>query len=111
MRRGSQIIDSGVNSPEADQNFRSMGVIGPEKEYAGIVGINRANTPVKKTFRMTGEFSETGKVYVYIYNENELNIGQDGFVSYNQVIDASLKDQISFSVPGNTMVILSSKEL
>ena len=111
MRRGSQILDSGVNDPEIDQTFRSMGVIGPNQAYAGMVGINRANTPVEKTFRMTGEFSETGKVYVYIYNENELNIGQDGFVSYNKAIDASLKDQISMSVPGNSMVILSSKEL
>ncbi len=111
MRRGSTIIDSGINDPEIDQSFRSMGVIGPNQDYAGIVAINRDGKPVTKTFRLANEFKDSGKVYVYIYNENELKIGQDGFVNYNQVLDASLKDQIEISVPNSSMVILSSKEL
>ena len=111
MRKGSRILDSGINDPEIDKNFRSMGVIGPNKDFAGIVAINRDMQPVTKTFRMAEDFNDSGKVYVYIYNEGELKLGDDGFVKENQVLEISLKDQIEFSVPQNSMVILSSKEL
>ena len=111
MRKGSRILDSGVNDPEIDKNFRSMGVIGPNQEYAGIVAINRDVQPVAKTFRLAEDFTDSNKVYVYIYNENELKLGDDGFVMENQVLDISLKNQVEISVPNNSMVILSSKEL
>ena len=111
MRKGSKIMDYPANDPEIDNTFRSMGVIGPEEAFAGIVAVNRGMLPVTKTFRMAHDFKDSGKVYVYIYNENELQLGDDGFVKANQVLDYSLKDQIEVSVPASTMVILSSKEL
>ena len=111
MKRGSKIIDSKANDPSIDQSFRSMGVIGPDNAYAGVVAINRSLQPVTKTFRIADEFNDSNKIYVYIYNENELNIGEDGFVKENQIIEGSLKDQIEITVPLSSMVILSSKEL
>ena len=111
MRRGSQIIDSGVNDPSVISNFRSLGVIGPNQEYAGIAMVNRATLPVTRTFRIAKEFNDSNKVYVYIYNESELKIGDDGFVKENLVLDASLKDVIEMEVPANSLVVLSSKEL
>ena len=111
MRKGSRIIDSGLNSPEVNKEFRSMGVIGPNDSYAGVVAINRSLAPVTRTFRIGEEFQDSGKVYVYIYNENELKLGEDGFVKENMVLDASLKDKIEIEVPLASMVILSSKEL
>ena len=45
------------------------------------------------------------------YNENELKLGDDGFVKENAVLEMSLKDQMEINIPGSTMVILSSKEL
>ena len=111
MRKGSQILDSGLNDPSIDENFRSMGVIGPDQEYAGVVAINRDYKPVTKTFRVPEQFSDSGKIYVYIYNDAELKLGEDGFVKENMVLDGSLHDQIEIEVPGDTMVILSSKEL
>ena len=104
-------MDYPANDPEVDYTFRSMGVIGPEDSYAGVVAINRNMLPVTKTFRITEEFADSNKIYVYIYNENELQLGDDGFVKENKIIDGSLRDQIEISVPANTMVILSSKEL
>ena len=111
MRKGSQIIDSGVNDPKYDKNFRSMGVIGPNNEFAGVVAINRDAKDLTKTFRIAEDFNDSGKVYVYIYNEHSLQIGEDGFVKYNKVMEMSLKDQIEMTIPNDTMVILSSKEL
>ena len=111
MRRGSQIISNDANNPEVDKTFRSMGVIGPNNDYAGVVAINRGTSPAKKTFRIAEEFNDSGKVYLYVYNESQLRIGDDGFVKENEVLELSLKDQIEFEVPANTMVILSSKEL
>ena len=111
MRKGSKIIDSGLNSPEINKEFRSMGVIGPNNNYAGVVAINRSMKPLTKTFRINEEFKDSGKVYVYIYNENELKLGEDGFVKANMILDASLNDKIEIEVPISSMVILSSKEL
>ena len=115
MRKGSKIIDNPANDPEVDNTFRSMAVVGESNTYAGIVAINRGMQPVTKTFRVAEEFLENAttpnKVYVYIYNEADLKIGEDGFVKENQVLDLSLKDEIEISVPQNSMVILSSKEL
>ena len=115
MRKGSKIIDTDANDPEIDNTFRSMGVVGPNNTYAGVVAVNRGMQPVTKTFRLSKEFLNNAatpdKVYVYIYNESELKIGEDGFVKENQVLDLSLADQIEMVVPNNSMVILSSKEL
>ena len=111
MRSGSQVIDSGANDPKYDEYFRSMGIIGPNNDYAGVVAINRNIKAVTKTFRIAEDFNDSGKVYVYIYNENELKLGDDGFVKENKVMELSLKDQIEISIPSDTMVILSSKEL
>ena len=111
MRKGSKVIDSPYNDPEIDKNFRSMGIIGPDDSYAGIVAINRSMSAVTKTFRIAEDYQDSEKIYVYIYNENELKLGEDGFVRANLVLDATLKDQVEFSIPGNSMVILSSKEL
>ena len=111
MRKGSKIISTDANDPELDNSFRSMGVIGPDQSFAGVVAINRAIAPVTKTFRIAEQFNDSNKVYIYLYNENELKIGEDGFVKENQIIEASLKDQIEISIPGNTLAILSSKEL
>ena len=88
-----------------------MGVIGPDQSYAGVVAINRDVQPVTKTFRIADEFNDSNKVFVYIYNENELQIGEDGFVKENKVIEASLKDRVEIEIPANTLAILSSKEL
>ena len=111
MQRGSKIIDSGINDPNIDKDFRSMAVIGPNKSYAGIVAINRAGTDVKKTFKINSEFNDSEKIYVYIYNSSELKLGDDGFVKENMVLDASLTKTIEIEVPNGSMVVLSSKEL
>ena len=111
MRKGSKVIDSGLNNPETDNKFRSMGIIGPNASYAGVVAINRDGLPVTKTFRIADNFSESGKVYLYVYNEGELKLGEDGFVRENKVLDASLKNQVEVEVPASSMVILSTKEL
>jgi hypothetical protein len=111
MRRGGKIIDSGVNIPELDKSFRSMGVIGPNNEFAGVVAINRDVRAAEKTFRIDEDFTDSNKIYVYIYNENQLVIGDDGFVKPNSVVEGSLKNIIKINVPANSMVILSSKEL
>ena len=111
MQRGSKIIDSGLNNPSVDKEFRSMGVIGPQREYAGVVAVNRSSKELTKSFRITSEFHDSNKVYVYIYNQNELKLGEDGFVKENMVIDATLTDEIEINVPSASMVILSSKEL
>ena len=111
MRRGSKIMDYPCNDPEIDNSFRTMAVIGENASSAGIVAINRGMMPVTKKFRIGDDFSDSNKTYVYIYNENELQIGDDGFVKPNQEIGIGLKNEIEISVPQNSFIILSSREL
>ena len=111
MRKDSKIIDSGANSPEASPSFRSLAVIGPNQEYAGIAAVNRDAFPITKTFRIADEFKDSGKIYVYVYNEQQLKLGDDGFVKPNEIIDASLKDTIQMEIPNDSLLVLSSKEL
>ena len=111
MKRGSKVIDSGINNPSIDKDFRSMGIIGPNEAYAGVVAINRGMQDVTKTFKINSNFSDSGKVYVYIYNQNELKLGEDGFVKENQILDASLTSELEITIPNGSMVILSSEEL
>ena len=111
MRKGSKVIDSGYNDPKFSQNFRSMGVIGPDEEFAGVVAVNRDMFPITKTFRIAENFNDSGKTYVYIYNDTDLKLGEDGFVRPSQILEMSLKDQIELTIPNDSMVILSSKEL
>ena len=73
--------------------------------------MNRGMTPVTKTFKIAEEFNDSNKIYLYLYNENELQIGEDGFVKENAVYELSLKDAVELEIPQNTMAILSSKEL
>ena len=111
MRRGSKILDYPANDPTIDSTFRSMGVIGPNNDFAGVVAVNRGIGSVEKSFRIAEDFTDSNKVYAYFYNENELKLGEDGFVRPNQVLDASLKDEIKLTIPAATLVVLSSKEL
>jgi len=111
MRRGSKIIDSGFNDPSVEKDFRSLGVIGPNNSYAGVVAVNRGAKPVVRTFTLDEKFTDSEKVYVYLYNQTDLQLGQDGFVRYNEVINASIKNTIEIEVPGDTLLVLSSKEL
>lgn len=111
MRRGSKILDSGFNAPDVDENFRSLAVLGPNNDYAGVVAVNRDSFPMKRSFMIDQEFKDSEKVYVYLYNSEDLQIGQDGFVKYNQILDTSLTKKIEIEIPGDTLLILSSKEL
>ena len=54
---------------------------------------------------------DSGKIYVYVYNEQQLKLGDDGFVKPNEIIDASLKETIQMEIPNDSLLVLSSKEL
>lgn len=111
MRRGSKIIDSGANHPDVNKNFRSLAVIGENADYAGIVAVNRDAFATKKSFRIAEEFKDSNKVYVYIYNAEDLKLGEDGFVKYNQILDTSLSNKLEIEIPADSLLVLSSKEL
>ena len=111
MRKGSKIIDTAANDPEVDNSFRSMAVVGPNGSYAGVVAVNRGMQPVTKSFRITEDFDDVKKLYLYIYNEAELQIGDDGFVKENEIIEYSLKDGVELTIPQNSMAVISTKEL
>ena len=55
--------------------------------------------------KIADDFNDSGKIYVYIYNDSQLQLGTDGFVKANQVLDASLKEQIELNIPNDTKAV------
>lgn len=112
LQRGAKVYDSGVNDPEFDDSFRSMAVLGANDEYSGVVAVNRALTPVTKTFQINKELSEDqNKIYVYYYNDKDLKLGEDGYVIPNLQIDGALNREVTIEIPAGSVVVLSSKVL
>lgn len=94
-----------------DENFRAVASIAGDKKSGGIIAINRAMTSVEKTFRIEDKIDADGKLYVYIFNEGNLKLGGDGYVSPNAVVYGSLNDEITLTIPAGSFAVISSKAL
>lgn len=109
MTRGS-VIYKGTYSE--NDKFRTLAVTSQDHERAGFVAVNRDTQPITKTFCLQQPVNNVqGKLYVYVFNEKSLCLDEDGFVTYNAVIDGSINDQITLEVPANSVVIVSNVAL
>lgn len=112
LRPGSKIFDTGFNSPDVDPNFRSIGVVGKDNDYAGIVAVNRGMSAVNKTYYFKDKIDTTDdKLNVYIFNSESLRLGEDGFVIPNETIEVNINTPINISVPSASVMILSTRGL
>lgn len=108
LDRGARIYKSDYD----DASFRTIASIDPDGKNGGIVAVNRHKEAITKSFRIEKKIdNEDGKIYVYVFNETNLRIGADGFVTYNAVIDGSLNDETKIDIPANSMVVLSTRRL
>lgn len=97
-------------SSDNEQTFRSIATINHTGDRGGIVAVNAGLKPVQKTFQITEEV-KGDKVYVYVFNADSYRLGEDGYIVPNYVIDASLNDQLTMTIPNSTAVILSNVRL
>lgn len=110
FKKENRIYASNINDENLEETFRSVATINHEKNQAGIVAVNAGVKSVEKTFRID-EKIQGDKVYVYIFNANEYRLGEDGYIVPNYVLDASLNDNISITIPKTTALILSTERL
>lgn len=96
---------------ELEEGFRTLGVVSKDKKNGGFIGINRTIQPIKKTFIMDSKVEHDNKLYVYIFNEQYLRLGSDGFVVENFVIDGSINNKTEIEIPANSMVVVSTRRL
>ena len=100
------------SSNSKEDAFRTIASIDKDGQNGGIVAINRNKQPVTKKFVIDKKInSEENKIYVYFFNETNLRIGDDGFVTYNTVIDGSLNDVLEVEIPANSLVVVSTRRL
>ena len=88
-----------------NNNFISGGADGNIKFWENI------NKNEYKCIQEFGEHKDKVRNLVLLKDDYLCSASDDGFVKENQVLEVSLHDQIEISVPQNSMVILSSKEL
>lgn len=97
---------------EANEKFRTLAVVSEDRTQAGFVAVNRDSKAVTKTFCLKEKVtSADNKLYVYIYNEKSLRLDENGFVTYNYVLDGSINDRLQIEIPAGSVVFVSNTML
>ena len=90
---------------------RVLSTVSADRTQGGYCVVNSNSRSVTGSFVIEEEVKGSGKLYVYVYNEESLKIGEDGFVVPNYVIDGSLNKKTEITVPGMSFVVVSSERL
>ena len=80
-------------------------------QFGGVIAVNRGTSEVAKTFRIDEKIEGSGKLYVYIFNEKNLRLGEDGFVVPSVVSDGSLNENFEITLPAGSVAFISSERL
>lgn len=110
LSEGNRIYQATTAGESND--FRALATVNKTGTSGGIVAVNRGLTSVTKNFCL-GETvnSQSNKLYIYIFNELNLRLGEDGFVVPNYTIEGSINNITSVEIPANSMVIISTEIL
>lgn len=110
LRPQNKILSATV--AEQNASFRAIATVSADGKHGGFVAINRDKQAVTKTFYWNKDYEFSGdKLYVYVYSEKQLRLGEDGFVVPNRVIYATLSDRLTIEIPAGSMVVVSDREL
>ena len=100
------------STKESSESIRTLATVTKDGLNGGFVAVNRAKEAVTKSFCLQTEVkNDSNKLFVYIFNEQNLRLGSDGFVVPNLVAEGNINDVITMEIPANSMVIVSSVEL
>jgi hypothetical protein len=111
FRSNNYVYSTLTNNVELDNTFRSLATVSKDKKEGGLIAVNRGIYPVSKTFAIEEKIIDADEIYLYMYNERSLKLGEDGYVVPNQVISGSLNKKITLEIPANTLVVMSTKRL
>ena len=110
MKKGNIIYSTPNNTINKENTFRSIATRNHEGTQGGIVAINAGLKPVERTFRIEDKISGD-KLYIYVFNANSYRLDGDGYIIPNYVIDGSLNDELTITVPNSTAVFISNERL
>ena len=110
FKKGNIIYNTATNTENKENTFRAIATRSHDGEQGGIVAVNAGLKPVEKTFQLS-ESVKGDKLYVYVFNANSYRLDADGYIIPNYVIDGSLNDEISLTIPNSTAVFISNERL
>ncbi|MCR4725919.1 MAG: hypothetical protein K5753_01705 [Clostridia bacterium] len=107
FRPGNTIYRS---SSGAD-GVRTLATVSADRKKGGFVAVNSTRFPVTEEFALEEPVEGSGKLYIYVYSQNTLKLGADGFVVPNYVIDGSLNAKTKIEIPASAVVFVSSERI
>jgi len=107
FRPGNVIYDAG-NLPKG---VRVLATVSSDRVKGGYCVVNSNSKAVKGDFVLEENVKGSGKLYIYVYNKENLKVGEDGFVVPNYIVDGSLNNKTEITIPGKSFVIVSSERL
>ena len=108
LRPGNTVYGA-KNLPDG---VRAIATTNADRTEGGIVVVNNSKTKTKQTVVLEETINNAdSKLYVYIYDESHLLIGEDGFVVPNYEINGSLNKTLTFEIPAYAMVVVSTQRI
>lgn len=105
--KGSRIY-SGMN--EEIEGFRMIAGVSKDGNSAGVVAVNRTDEAVIKSFVFEDEL-KSDELYVYIFSEKHLLLGEDGYIIPNTVIQGNFNSVTEFEVPAGASVFITNHRI
>lgn len=111
-RRHNVIFDAGKNDSKKHSTLRSLATMSNDRTLAGVMFCNTDVVEEQKIqFCLDQHYLNDEKLYVYMFNEKSVLIGEDGFIKPNYVVDGSLNNLNEITVPAATFVVISNQVL
>lgn len=95
---------------EIESGFRMIGGISEDGTTGSMVAVNRTKESITKKF-VFDKAIEDDTLYIYIFNEKDLKLGNDGYIIPNYTMDGSLNQITTFEIPANTALIITNKKI
>ena len=110
FKKGNKIYSPIQNDTKLTNSFRSIATISQDGTKGGFVAVNAGTKSTTKTFYMNDEV-QGDKLYIYHFGKDTYQLGADGFIEPNEVIDGSLNKKITLDIPSRSAVIISNTRL
>ncbi|MBP5712582.1 MAG: hypothetical protein J6W77_06270, partial [Prevotella sp.] len=111
-QRHNVIFDAGKNGSKVNPKLRSLATLSNDKKLAGVMFSNTdVENERKVQFMIDQSYENDEKLYIYMFNEKSVLLGEDGFIKPNKVVDGSFNNLNEITIPAATFVVISNQEL
>src|SRR5690606_21393192 len=85
---------------DIESGFRMIGGISKDGKTGSMVAVNRTKESMTKKF-VFDKTIESDTLFVYIFSEKDLKLGNDGYIIPNYTLTGSLNQITTFEIPAN----------